>query len=185
MAIVYFGECDAEGNGIGTLTYTYSIDFVRKAAGYACPGAGVQNVKELGVECVTGTGSVRMGLYDLSLNLLAQTTTKSAVAGAWLTWSDAYITWVLGSALAGGTNYIIACAVKESFGFKGSTPGGGGGRYNWTDYTAGLPDPSPAGSSTNNIYNLRCGVEAAGGGGTLVAEQVTSEIHLDWTMPGD
>jgi hypothetical protein len=26
---------------------------------------------------------------------------------------------------------------------------------------------------------------AAGGGGTLTAEQVASEIHLDWTMPGD
>ena len=134
------------------------------------------------------TKIVRLAVYDTSNNLLIDSDqcpfNDSSLAWQGKTWSSGYPT------LTGGTSYRLALVVNSNnviiaydTGDSGDYTRGPG----WVNYvTEGWPNPlADNDDGTQKVY-IRCGVEAAAGGGaTLTAEQVGSDIHLDWTMPGD
>jgi hypothetical protein len=169
MATTYFGYCDPDtGAGTGTEKIYMNDEIYWATAGYACPGSGSQNVVSIGVELNESGGNFRVGVYSGTTLIVEANVEKSKVGGGWLEWTAAAseLTWHVGTALTGGTTYKILVTTDTNSAFTGST-----GRpantlsYASGDYTAGMPDPSPAASTYTYEPNLRCGVEAAAGGG--------------------
>ena len=162
MAITYFGY--QAGASITTL----SAALGRTVAGYVCPGSGAQTVKELAVELDTGSaGNLLLGIYTTGGDLVVEGTAEkdSAIPAGWLTWTDAELTWHIGTTLTGGTTYVLAIASEGTF-YKGLQTTGlanGTWHYNFGDYSNGLPDPEPAGNDFTIEMNIRCGVEPAAG----------------------
>jgi len=165
MAITYFGYQD----GVATSPSTSAlIGFAD--AGYVCPGAGAQNLRELGVEYAQSqAGNVRMGLYDMANpgNLVVEADSVKTIDGAgWLTFIS--FTWHVGITLTGGATYRIGwCASGATYPYKTVDVPGDTWSYKFGDYTAGLPDPEPATLAAALEVNLRAGVEPAAGGSII------------------
>jgi hypothetical protein len=168
MAITYFGNCDpSTGAGTGASYQNGGTELLWFTAGYACPGSGAQGVKALGAECAYGAGNIRMGIYDGTTLIVESNSEKAAGTGAraWTSWDDTELTWHVGTALVGGTTYKMVVAGDANFGPFGTNVAAGDAKYYNGDYTAGMLDPLNAGSNDTAQQNVRCGVEAAAGGG--------------------
>jgi hypothetical protein len=176
-------------NDDGTLSNNFFAYAFWLAAGYACPGSGLQNVTTLDLNISgVGMGNVRCAIYTAAGTFVAQWDTEKDPAGAgWLAVTS-FVDRVGGAIspqLTGGDSYLLVVGGDGSVEVYYDDVGSGVGHVDYADYTGGFPVSLSHNDQTREPC-IRCGVEAAAGGGaTLVAEQVGSEIHLDWTMPGD
>jgi len=183
MATTYFGYCDPDTgapSGIVTCNTGQEIDWI--TAGYACPGTGSQNVITLGVYHESGSAvNVNLAIYAGTTLIAYGTSKKTAViTQSWTSWSNAELTWVVGTTLTGGTTYKLVLASASN-----SSPGGttglasGTSKYQGGDYTDTPASPLPAGTNYTHEISIRCGVEpAAGGGGADTAKKRMSATHL-------
>lgn len=168
MATTYFGYCNSStGAGTGTVHCGFADKTDWTTAGYACPGTGNQTLVTLGIEAdAAGGGNLRMAIYSgTALICYAGGTEKASIVG-WLSWTNAELTWVVGTTLVGGTTYKLVFTSDANTGALGT-----GGlpadtmRYLANDYTGSAwPDPIAAGTGYTTEYNIRCGVEPAAGG---------------------
>jgi hypothetical protein len=187
MAITYFGYCDSAGVGIGDEQGNCNDEFQLATAGYACPGSGAQNIDSIGAHCAGVGGNLLIGIYLASgipegdiLVAEGNAEKLSLAAGQWLNWAAAELTWRNGyTQLTGGMTYRIVFTSDASTNLYCDTGRPAGTlSYGSGDYTAGMPDPLPACNAYTLEFNLRCGVEPAGGGGVDTAKKRMSATHL-------
>lgn len=185
MAITnWFGYCNANGsnkaaytNGTGPIEWW---GFNTYTTGFTCPGAGDTEwqVDELSIYVAsrTGSGNIRLAVYDTGRNLICQGSGQEAVADVTNTWQGhtngdgSDITWNSPNThLVGGTTYllIVTWDADNSFLFAYDNGSAGDTTYAFTDYTGGFPTSIAAGTNCGTTYSrvaLRCGVEEIGGG---------------------
>jgi hypothetical protein len=180
--MTYFGHTTVGASPAAPGIYTFGNDAVNII--YTCPGTGLQDVKELGAYCYRDqTGHIRMAIYDTSLNFICQGSAELDVAtvtpaNGWL--SHVAFTDVGGSAispqLTGGVEYVLSISSDSSGpNVYQDTVTAGYERfsYDYTDSTGGFPaDLTLERTTDTREWNVRCGVEAAaGGGGSVVSKQ--------------
>ena len=172
MAIEYFGnKSTGDSDETGRGDYCMSNGSVA----WTCPGTGNQTVVELGAYVDLDSGSLRLAIYDASSNFIAQG--DAVITGTHaLNWethtafhnaAGADIT----PTLMGGANYKLCmsltagatCNCRHTAGSAGQ-----GKATSGSDYTGGYPDPLPAQDDNSRIWCIRCGGEAAAGGGAVV-----------------
>jgi hypothetical protein len=168
MGIEYFGA------GVATGAFYGDMDTYRnKATNYTCPGSGNMTLVSLGAYCKKDTGAagnVRVAIYNTSLDLIAQGSAEISVTSTSASWiehtsfTDSAGTPV-SPVLTGGTNYILIIArdsvqVLTEYDIVSS----GNMATKWDEYTGGFPATFVDSADSTIQYNVRCGVEAAGGG---------------------
>jgi hypothetical protein len=166
--VTYFGvtTVDASVNVAGSTYWNDEISWV-------CPGTGSQDVKALGLWANVWNASypqnIRLALYDLAGNLIAQGSTAISVTSATPSyWEHSSFVDVAGNpifpTLVGGTGYKIVSTGSGTYVddlqhgiLYGATESIA---YKHVDYTAGFPAalPTPDGSGTFRPAQS-CGVE--------------------------
>ena len=165
----YFGYVSTFNNWSANANYWFRnkgyID------GFTCPGSGNQVVKELSIyaKSAGGTpGNIQVAIFDSSHNLLgqgvAEVTVDSTIA-AWvghLTQADITPNPLT---IVGGTQYDLAFAQDSNdVQYNYTTGSAGDYTYGTTDYTGGFPATLNDGSDSVNKRPIRCGVDPAAGG---------------------
>ena len=152
--------------------------------GFVCPGSGHQAVKEISayVSMPSGSGNIRCAVFDTSGNLISQGTAEVAVTGTDPAWhghlTQANIT-PNPCNLTGGVQYDIALAWDSaSMQFYFDNASAGDGTYAYTDYTGGFPASLADATQTDVILCIRCGVEAAAVGlSLLIAHNLSGDCN--------
>lgn len=174
MATQYFGYCDpSTGAGIGATTeYAGQNELNWRDSGSGvvgtdtCPGTGSMSIITMGCETGYTNFNVGMGLYDYDGNLIVYTTSfKQGIEGDWVSWNNSELTWVVGTTLTGGTDYHIAFITDAASSFLG----GVNASYYCQRTAAGnatFPADLPTGTQGQEYFNVRVGVDTAGGGGS-------------------
>ena len=177
MAITYFGH-NVNGTNphdpsdYGTL-FNDNSNIV-----YTCPGAGAQDVKELGARVwVNSTDDMRLAIYDTSLNFIMQGAavidTEPPAGDEWLSHTsfvDQGGSPIVSPQLTGGTAYIIAITAEAGKGVNiwDDTVTSGWMKRDNADYTGGFPATLTAFADRTRQFCVRCGVEPAVAAGTTI-----------------
>lgn len=177
----YFGQQTQTGNDdVGAIASFWTL------ANFACPGSGNQNIQELSAYVYqTQAVNIRLGVYTTAGVLVAEGTGEIAVvanggAYAWQGHMTQASVKAAGGAspgvLVGGTSYKLAlsCDYNGSalqFGYTGTNAND---YYKLTDYTGGMPANLPASDGQAYQYCIRCGVEAAAGGLSILPTGISS-----------
>lgn len=154
---------------------TYGI---YNAASYSCPGSGNQNIQEISILCgkdeVT-TPNIRLGVYNTSDALVAEGTGVIALVES-PSWqghmTQASVKTAGGSSpgvLIGGVSYRMVVANDGGTYEFACVQQINGSKFVETDYTGGLPETLFAGTSTNYLWTIRCGVDPAAAGPSNIA----------------
>lgn len=175
MAVTYFGKQD----GVDIYNFLGSGEVKWRTASYTCPGAGAQNIKELAAHIFGAGGNILVGVYDTSNNLIVEGNAQKVAAAGWVTWSDAELTWSVGTTLTGGVEYVLVVSSDANPGAYGLTgQGNGTGKRVNADWTAGMNDPLPAGDNDTEHPNVRCGVEPAAVSDKIGAKSIRLHEHI-------
>jgi hypothetical protein len=171
----YFGN-NQDGGSIDNLNgFVFGFNIGDTPASlFTCPGSGSQLVEELGchAEVPSGTSNFRMALFDSSGNFVLQTDLLTCTETT-LTWKTA--TSFLNQSksplssptITGGSTYTIVISADSSTIFYVSyTTVGQHNRYSGGDLATngfGTTVPSWTNDQLSECYNIRCGVDPAGG----------------------
>ena len=175
MAITYFGN-----NTDGT-TSTSITDRIywnnAELSGFTCPGSGSQSVLELGVRCsASGAANIRLAIYSTAGNLLMQGNAEMAApdTAGWISHTS-FVDYagdpIISPTLTGGTNYILALTTDDEIAVRRDA--GVTGDWHWYsgDETGGFAATLHSANDTSGLYCVRCGVEPAAGGPSLLIIQ--------------
>ena len=193
MAVEYFGEVNSDGSPIASPTGEDNtggaqIQATVVAAIQACPGTGQMNLVSLAMygRVGSGSGNIRIGIYRSSDGaLVCQTDTFAASSSsAWQERLAANVTWSIGTALGGGTEYKLswACATDVYVSYKAGATGDL--HYAAGDYSAGLPSNiSTLDGTWHGHHYIRCGVEASSGATAINIACTDSFALSDIVLP--
>jgi hypothetical protein len=135
--------------------------------GFTCPGSGLQNIDEISawVHKPSTAGNIRLAVYDVSRNLMAQGSAAVAVNSG-PSWQGHMTSGGITTTtqLTGGTTYYIRYTknsnVTSEYYITGSA-----GDFGYTEATLdidGYSNPADAFvGSTSGRYCMRCGVSSA------------------------
>lgn len=168
----YFGNTDTTAATSFDEWGGYTIRWRSDAtAYYTCPGSGSRTLQSMELYCKSngGTpGTIRLALFDTSLNLVAEgsaTVTVSSTTVGWvghLTAAD--LRPVGGSSgdpitLTGGTNYLPAYSASSSDVRIAYEVVGTSMTYLNNNYTGGFPTTIAAGTNLNQSFRMKLGVQ--------------------------
>jgi hypothetical protein len=181
MAVEYFGA----QSGTNDDNCTHYLFMWYWGTSFTCPGSGSVLINELSadVKLISGSGNIRIGIYDTSGDLVAQGTAEVAVTGSSYSWQGHMTAAACGNvSLTGGQSYKLALANDEpaygpSVGIRylADQPSGYIRYKQLTDYTGGLPATIGLTDNTwGGCWNIRCGVET--GGSAAVTGTATASI---------
>ena len=173
MAVTYFGLNE---NGASAQKPNADTHWNNPAEiVYTCPGAGAQDIKELGARVYEGsTGYIRLAVYETDGTFIcqgsAQLDTEPQGDTNWL--SHTAFTNVGGDPispqLTGGTAYIIAIAGDGDCYVQQNAVSSGDMVREYDSYLAGFPATITKDADVEREWCVRCGVEAASAGGSIV-----------------
>lgn len=168
MAVTYFGNnTDGDGSYSGSgYVHINNPDYID----YVCPGSGNQVIRELGVRAyLVGSGNVRVAIYNLARELIAQGAAEMAVTGGdsvWYTHTsfvDSGGSPIASPIIVGGTSYLLAVTADgTNVAIRSVSVTSGYEKYISVDYTGGFPASIAAGSDSSYQACRRCGVEPSG-----------------------
>lgn len=150
------------------------------AVAFTCPGSGTQDIKSLGCygKSNGGTpGNFRCAIYDTSYNLIAQHSAEVEMSGTTPSWQGESQGLTGTLVLTGGVNYKI-CVTFDSNDcgpYFSIVPDGDGAYLYGSDLTGGFPAVLDTPFGFIYLFNVRCGVDPAGGGDTYTASGVISQ----------
>ena len=170
----YFGRCDSSGVLLGGEPSGYE-NFGGYTAGnsnavvpFTCPGSGNQDVVALGHYCYGSSASIRCAVYSTDGN------TRYAQGNAGVT-PAASAAWAVHSGitqdspLTGGNNYMLVVSSSGIISNGYATVASNGCKYASGDYVAGgFPATLSLSSGYTHLPIVRCGVDAAAGGGLSI-----------------
>jgi hypothetical protein len=165
--ISYFGKTSSIGSD------AYLLVDGRQSANtanttFTCPGTGNEDIVELSAYLQTYQGSplVRLAVYDLSGNLMAQGNaafTPTVTFGWQGHIGAANITQI--NPLVGGQNYKLAITSSGDgsnfIAIKYSVGAAGDWKYDSADYTGGFPSAYNPASNQSQLLSVRAGVSSA------------------------
>lgn len=154
-------EC--ENNGWKARTGTWG------SYNFTCPGSGAQTVDYLAAYYVSGTAACGIAIYLTDGTQICEGSSKNAVAGTWVTWLPANLTWFHGyTGLTGGTTYYLAAAGEYGVYIAYDTGSTNDLTWNNDISPTAWSDPWYEDGTSNRRISVKCGVTAAGGSATPV-----------------
>ena len=167
MAETFFGNDAAGGAALNLSSYMWLL-----AAGYACPGSGNQTVLSLDINMHDADygGQVRCAIFTAAGAFVAQwDAAYTPAAGGWYEVGAFHAqdnTTDITPVLTGGATYFLCVGGAAGYYIRVNEVVSGVGKVYYTSsYLTGFPANLPALDNQTREPCIRCGVEAAAGGG--------------------